>query len=152
MTQTLNIRPATPPLRAALENLQRRASLVSETYRAQLLAHPESIHLPAHQIAHGNVWVAEAEESIVGFHVLIARGRDEMELDGLFVEPARWRAGIGRALVGHAAELAGSRSARVLVVVAGRDAEPFYRKAGFAVSGTIATRFDTALEMRRPLA
>jgi GNAT superfamily N-acetyltransferase len=93
----LTIRVARPEEREALEDLQRRASLELPDYRAQLEAHPDAIHLPPAQIANGQVYVAELDGEPAGFFALVGA-----ELDGLFVEPALWRRGIGRALVQRA--------------------------------------------------
>ena len=71
-------------------------------------------------------------------------------LDGLFVEPAQMRRGIGRALVEDAAARARSRGALVMDVTAG-PAQPFYERAGFTVTGHASTRFGTAVRMRRIL-
>jgi N-acetylglutamate synthase-like GNAT family acetyltransferase len=81
------IRSARPDEREGLEDLHRRASTEGPLYRAQLLAHPEAIDLPAEQIASGLVRVAERDARIVGFLVLPERVDDACELDGLFVEP-----------------------------------------------------------------
>ena len=146
------VRPARPEEREALEALQRRASLVSEAYRALLLANPDAIALPAGRIEAGDVWLAEAAEGIAGFCVVTTLpGGHEAELDGLFVEPAHWRRGIGGVLVEKAAAVARARGARWLVVVSGRSEETFYALHGFAVTGEVETRFDTALAMRRAI-
>jgi hypothetical protein len=63
------IRPACPAERAALEDVQRRASLALPDYRAQLEAHPDAIDLPAARIAEGRVLVAEDEAGVAGFAV-----------------------------------------------------------------------------------
>ena len=144
-------RPARPDERQALEDLQRRASLVWEEYRADLLAHPEAIELPADQIAAGRVCVAESCGDILGFSVVLPRDDGDAELDGLFVEPSAWRKGIGRALV-EAAILRAMRSgAAALHVVANPLAEEFYRACGFTYSGETTTQFGVARTMRRSL-
>jgi GNAT superfamily N-acetyltransferase len=124
----LTIRVARPEEREALEDLQRRASLELPDYRAQLEAHPDAIHLPPAQIANGQVYVAE--------------------LDGLFVEPALWRRGIGRALVQRAIHEA-RRKGLSLVVIAGEGARQFYEACGFVLEGEAQTRFGPALRLSR---
>ena len=94
-----SIRFARVAERDALECLQRRSSMHEPMYRAQLAAHPDAIELPAEQIAAGLVRVAEQARVLVGFSVLLQGCEDACELDGLFVEPDRMRAGIGRRLV-----------------------------------------------------
>ena len=104
----MRIRLASKDERGQLEDLQRRASLALDDYREALVANPDAIQLPAEQIALGEVLVADIEGVIAGFAVILDR-TDRAELDGLFVEPARWRQGIGNALVNAAIHLARDR-------------------------------------------
>jgi hypothetical protein len=91
----VRIRPALPPEHGALEDLQRRASLVAEEYREVLLAHPDAIALDPAEIAAGRVLVAAGPAGeLLGFAAWLPLGEGEAELEGLFVEPARWRGGI----------------------------------------------------------
>jgi GNAT superfamily N-acetyltransferase len=151
MSNRLIIRAAIPRERQALEDLQRRASLIWEEYRADLLAHPEAIELPANQIVDGCVCVAEEAAGILGFSVVLPREDGDAELDGLFVEPSAWRKGIGRALVDDAMRRAGLGGARAMHVIANPLAEAFYRACGFVYSGEAKTQFGTACTMRRAL-
>ena len=144
----MRIRLAKAEERRQLEDLQRRASLALGTYNAQLEANPDAIHLPAEQIALGEVLVAEVDSEIAGFAVVLDEN-DRAELDGLFVEPARWRQGIGAALVHAAAHLARDRGFSLMTVVAEPSARAFYEKCGFVVEGETQTRFGPALRMSR---
>lgn len=137
------IRPARADEREALEELQRRASLALDEYREQLEAHPDAIELPIEQVERGDVLVAEVGGETAGFAAL-----DGGELDGLFVVPARWRQGIGRALV-EAAVHEGRRRGLSLTVTAGPGAREFYESCGFRVEGDAETRFGPALRMSR---
>ena len=139
----LTIRPARMEERDELEELQRRASLALDDYREQLLANPDAIDLPSSQIANGQVTVAELGGRIVGFAALV-----DGELDGLFVEPALWRQGIGTALV-EAATHEARRSGLSVTVVANSKARGFYENCGFSVEGAVETRFGPALRMSR---
>ena len=89
----MNIRPAIPAERQALEALQWRASLGNEGDRDALLRHPDAIDLPADQIAAGGVFVLEQDGAIVGFSAILPREDGDTELDALFVEPQIQRAG-----------------------------------------------------------
>lgn len=148
----LSVRPATLGERGALEALQWRASLVWEEYRAALLAHPDVIELPDQQIEDGRAIVAETENQVVGFAVVLPRPDGDAELDGLFVEPSIWRAGVGTRLVRDAGFLAMAGGARVLHVVANPHAVGFYVSCGFVTSGEESTRFGVGLTMRKDLA
>ena len=144
----MRIRLARAEEREALEDLQRRASLAIGTYNQQLEAHPDAIHLPAIQIALGEVLVAEVDGEIGGFAVLVDKGNSG-ELDGLFVEPARWRQGIGTALVNEAVHVARNRGLSLITLVAEPGARQFYEKCGFSVEGEAETRFGPAVRMSR---
>jgi GNAT superfamily N-acetyltransferase len=113
----LVIRLALPGERAALEALQWRASLAYPDYRDLLLAHPDAIEVPIGQIEAGQVWVAEDHADLVGFAAVLPRADGDLELDALFVEPGRWRAGIGRRLVQRCLESARERGTGALHVV-----------------------------------
>ena len=137
------IRPARVEEREALEDLQRRASLALEVYREQLEANPDAIELPLAQVERGDVLVAEVNGDMVGFAAI-----DGSELDGLFVEPTRWRGGIGSALVAAMVHEARRRGVS-LTVTADSGAKLFYEKCGFRVEGEAETRFGLALRMSR---
>lgn len=143
----LAIRLARVDERDALEDLQRRASTALDEYRAQLLANPDAIELPLEQIEHGAVIVAELDEQVAGFAVVLV-GDDHAELDGLFVEPELWRNGIGAALVDVAVHEA-RRQGLAMMVTASPTAREFYEKCGFTVEGGAPTRFGPALRMSR---
>jgi N-acetylglutamate synthase-like GNAT family acetyltransferase len=143
----LTIRLARPGEQQELEALQRRASLALGEYDQQLEAEPDAIQLPVEQIEHGAVIVAERDDRIAGFAVVLIEG-DEAELDGLFVEPAQWRKGIGAALVDVAVHEA-RRQGLSMMVVANPSARGFYEKCGFSVEGQAETRFGPALRMSR---
>lgn len=151
MASDLAIRPALPEERAALEALQRRASLANPNDRDALIAHPDAIDLPLAHIAAGHVFVADRAGVSVGFAAVLPREDEGAELDALFVEPDLWRGGIGRALVDYCGEIARSRGATFLHVIGNPHAEGFYIACGFRTTGTIATRFGDGLSMRRGL-
>lgn len=139
---SLDIRLAHPDDRLDLVELQRRASLASETgaVRQQLLDNPEIIELDEEMLANNEVFVAEEQGRIVGFATIIAHDGNDAELEGLFVEPAEWRRGIGRALV-HAVEReAQAWGATRLHVLANPHALDFYRAVGFETIGEEKTQ------------
>ena len=140
----IGIRPARPDERLDLEALQRRASLALDEYHDQLLAHPDAFGVPAAQFERGEVLVAEVDGAIAGFASL-----EGAELDGLFVEPNRWRQGIGRALVEAAVHLARRRGVTSVTLVSGPSAQAFYERCGFTAEGKEQTRFGSAVRMSR---
>lgn len=151
MSEAIQIRSARTTERRALEELQRRASLVWDEYREALLAHPDAIVLPEAQIAGGHVAVAEKKGEIVGFAVVLPRPDGDAELDGLFIDPTRRKEGIGRLLIAHAEQMPLAHGAAALHVIANPRALGFYRKCGFAESGRAETRFGAAVAMVKHL-
>ena len=145
---TLNIRFGVPEERTDLEELQRRASLIWEEYRADLLAHPDAIQLPLSQLQENRVRVAELNSRLTGFSVVIPKSEGVSELDGLFVEPDHWGIGIGRALITDAVRLARDQGAGAIEVIANPRAEGFYEKLGFHPAGFAQTQFGPAKQMR----
>jgi hypothetical protein len=67
----LRLRKAVPGDQRAMEDVQRRASLAYDEYRAQLLAHPDAIAVPIEQIDAGDVFLAERDGAIVGFAAVV---------------------------------------------------------------------------------
>lgn len=141
--EAVRIRLAEPDEREALEALQWRASLANPDDRPHLEAHPDAIDLPHQQIADGDVLVAETRGGIAGFAAVVGH-----ELDGLFVEPDRWRQGIGAALVEAAAHVALGRGG-ALTVIANPAALGFYDRCGFVGEEMVKTRFGSGLRMSR---
>ena len=146
-----HIRLARIEERDELEALQRRASLVWEDSRAALEAHPEAIALPLEQILEQRAFVAEQAGRLLGFSVVLSRTDGDAELDGLFVEPASWKSGIGRRLVAQAEQRARQDGARYLCVIANPNALGFYVACGFDSCGTEQTQFGPAIRMRKRL-
>ncbi len=144
------LRSAGPQERAALEELQRRASLTWEEHRAYLLANPDVIELPLAQLCEGRVRVAELDGEVAGFAALLPRG-GVCELDGLFVEPRAWGRGVGRALVGDAVARARAQGATAIETVANPRAQGFYGRLDFIVIGQAQTPFGIANRMRIPV-
>jgi GNAT superfamily N-acetyltransferase len=145
------IRHASAEEAPELELLQRRSSDVWEAYREQLAANPDAIELPESFIDNGWVRVAVDEaETPIGFSVVVPTNGPAHELDGLFVEPAHMRRGVGRALVEDAAARASGQGAEYLEVTAG-PAQGFYETVGFDLVGAAETRFGPAVRMRREL-
>jgi GNAT superfamily N-acetyltransferase len=147
----INVRAAVASEQRALEALQRRASLNNAGDREALLANPDAIELPLHQILAGGVFVAEVDGLVKGFAAVLPRGDGDSELDGLFVEPEVWRNGVGRALIEHCCAAARSAGAASLHVVGNPHAEGFYKLCGFRLLGTKQMQFGVGLLMKRGL-
>ena len=151
MTEALTIRIAETSEQEALEALQWRASLSNPGDRDILLANPDAIELPFDQISAGGVFIAERDDVIVGFAAVLPRPDGQTELDGLFVEPAMWRCGVGRSLVDHCGEFARAQGVAALHVVGNSHAKDFYSACGFEVVGEHQTRFGVGIAMQKKL-
>ena len=78
----------------------------------------------------GLLWVAETDGEVTGFVAL-----EDDEITWLYVDPAHYRRGIGRALLRHAVAHTGDR-AEVTVLDGNPHALALYRSEGFAVLET----------------
>jgi GNAT superfamily N-acetyltransferase len=151
MAHDVTLRLAAPSERQVLEALQLRASLQNAGDREAIERNPDAIHLPGEQISAGQVFVAEVAGTVIGFAVVLRRADGDAELDGLFVEPAVWKRGVGRLLVNRCCKYARSNGAANLHVIGNPHAEGFYLACGFENGGTQETRFGIGLLMKKPL-
>jgi N-acetylglutamate synthase-like GNAT family acetyltransferase len=149
MTDTISMRLATVLDHATLEALQWRASLMWEEDRDALLSHSDAIEIPIAQLHEGRVIVAEKNGTIAGFAVVLPRKDESAELDGLFVDPGRWRTGIGTRLIQAATAKAVADGADFLYVVGNPRAAEFYYACGFVLTGREQTRFGIGLSLRK---
>lgn len=149
---SIDIRLAHPDDRLNLIELQRRASLVWEDTRQKLLDDPGIIDLDEEMLANNEVFVAEIAGRIVGFATIVAHEGNDAELEGLFVEPALWRKGIGRALVQQVEREAMAWGASRLHVMANQNALGFYTAMGFSKIGERKTQLGpVGLLMAKPV-
>jgi len=145
------IRPARLDEHRVLEAIQRNASLVWEDTRAALLAHPDACDIPLEHLSDGQCCVAEYENTAVGFCIALPVDDGYLEIDGLFVEPAHWRKGIGRALLDFVESKARAEQIQALQVIANPNALWFYLTFGFEIIGDHPTAFGPAFAMWKPL-
>ena len=133
----IKIRLAHPDDRLNLIELQRRASLASETgdVRQMLIDDPGIIDLDEEMLANNEVFVAETGDRIVGFATIMAHEGNDAELEGLFVEPADWRKGIATQLVHAIVREASAWGATRLHVMANQNVLGFYEATGFTKIG-----------------
>lgn len=122
------IRPATTADIAALTRIWEESVRAAYDFLAEGAIDLYRPYLLAGLMA-GEVWVAEENHAPQGFCVLAG----ENTLAMLFVDPARQRRGVGRALITHAQALKGPLIVEVNEQVKGN--VTFYQKCGFAVTG-----------------
>jgi GNAT superfamily N-acetyltransferase len=126
------IRPARVQEASELSDLCVRSKAVwghNETF--MFLARP-ALAVSPEQIDAGDVWVAtDAQGSVAGL-VALGPGNQPhaLDLDKLFVEPRRIRAGVGRRLLRHAIAEASRRGAQRLTILSDPFAAGFYQRNG----------------------
>lgn len=79
----------------------------------------------------GDLWVAEDDGTVAGFVAL-----DDNEVTWLYVDPARYRRGIGRALLRHAVAAAPGPVLETTVLVGNDAALALYLSEGFVITET----------------
>ncbi len=86
--------------------------------------------------------------SLAGFLVMLPVVERIAELEGLFVEPAWWRRGIGTALLIDAIEWGRAQGAIAMEVTANPQALGFYGAFGFVRLNDVSTRFGPSHRLR----
>ena len=145
----IRIRRAAPHERQALGGLKLRASLAWGDHRDALKAMADARTVPAHHLPF--VFVAEEGGRILGFATVLPGPAPIAELEDLFVEPNRWRRGVGRMLVEEAVRRARASGAASLHLIANPNAVAFYAACGFGIIGRAATELGPAMEMEMSL-
>ena len=104
-----------------------------------LLLHPDALELAPSSLTVSHVRIASDDAGkIVGF-VTAGPSDDGLELDDLFVEPAVFRHGVGRALVEDVVRWARGRGVARISVTGNPHALAFYEAVGFVLEGETDT-------------
>lgn len=141
------IHTATQADRAGLAELHRRASLIYEDTRVFLLERPDLFGVSRAALDAGRVRVVTRDGHIVAFATLLFGADGAGELEDLFVDPARWGQGLGRALIEDAMEDARAHGIARIDVTANSNALGFYEKLGFVAIGSVSTEFGAGARM-----
>lgn len=141
----LTVRPARPEDDAALQPID------LATWTSDVSPMPSGVAGPVLETADdvAGSLVAELDGTVVGYVRLRQPGplpshAHVLVVNGLAVDPARQRSGVGRALVQAALELARRRGARKVtlrVLAPNTAARRLYEAAGFVVEGVLAGEF-----------
>jgi GNAT superfamily N-acetyltransferase len=145
-TDTLTIRPARPDEADLLSDLAVRSKATwgySEEFMQRCVP---LLRVTPDYIAQHPIFVAVAQERVVGFYSLNAE-RYQAELDLLFVAPDALRAGVGRALCAHAFATARAAGFAQLFVESDPGAERFYQRMSGVRVGTIASTVEAGREL-----
>ena len=146
-------RPAAPADLPVLNEIFAAASLGNEGDRPHLLAHPEVLVLDGAAVREGRTWVAVAPAGAIGGFASWSTGAEPgvLEVEDLFVEPARQRQGAARILIAQLVAVAGELGGNRLEVVGNPHALAFYRAVGFIPDGERETLFGPAPHLSLPL-
>jgi len=144
MTEPVGLRTAIGADLPALQRIFREASLSNPGDRPGLLEHPEHLVFAGEHLGTGSTRLAEVHGAPVGFATGVPGRPGELELEDLFVDPARRRRGIALRLVRDQAELARGRGLTRIAVTGNRHALAFYLAAGFVQVGEVPTALSPA--------
>ncbi|MFC0252282.1 GNAT family N-acetyltransferase [Massilia consociata] len=132
-----NQRRAEPADLAALWDLRTRAvrTTCASHYAKDIIdawcAAPPPEKLPG-LLAAGGALVAEEDGRMLGFAILkLDAGKDEGEVDAVFVDPSHQGRGIAMRLLSALEAMAVEQGMRRLFLSASLNAVPFYQRAGF---------------------
>lgn len=131
----IQLRKALPDEADALTDLalrSKRAWGYDQTFMARVM--PDMIVRPEYLSAEHGI-VAEDDGVIVGYAIVRIDGKAAFLRD-LFVEPARFRKGFGRALFQEAARFAQTHGATTLTLVGDPNAVGFYQRMGMSLAGS----------------
>lgn len=132
---------------AVLQGVLRRAALANAGDRELLLARPELLEWSGETISGGRVRVAVEDGTVAGFATTVPV-EGGLELEDLFVEPARMRHGVGRRLVEDLLDTARTEGVERVWVTANPHAMAFYTAVGFRPDSTVSTLLGPAPRLR----
>jgi len=149
----IQVRDAEARDEAVLARIFREASLSNAGDRDALLAHPDTLILPADLVARGRTRVAtDADGTVLGFATTRQTGSGVLELDDLFVDPKAMRTGVARHLI-HRVATEGEREGVARIdVTANMHAFGFYEAVGFVPGARADTEFGAGLRMHLDVA
>ena len=119
----------------ALGELCLRSKAVWGYDDAFLTACREELSITAHDLSRSNLQIAEDDTGILGL-AQVTTEDGEADLNKLFVDPLKLRAGVGKRLFAWAVKTAVSEGAGWMVIEADPEAAEFYRRMGAKDAGT----------------
>ena len=130
------IRPARGEEAEALTSLAIRSKAHWGYSLEQMVTFRDELTFTAKMVLARRTQILEEDGVVAAMYTLLGEG-DELELEHLFVDPARLGRGHGRRLFRHAAEVARAAGARALIFKSDPNAAGFYRAMGAVDTGEI---------------
>lgn len=126
----MKIRKAQPSESEILSNLALQSKAYWRYSQEFIAACKEELTYSPEDIKTNHFFVAEIDNSIIGFYALEVLSAKEMELEALFVEPSYINQGYGRKLIEHAKATAKNLGSKTIIIQGDPNAKNFYLKAG----------------------
>lgn len=123
-----------------------RSALSNDEHRDSLLQHPGALAFCDAAVHEGRARVVTIDGCIAAFTTTLVRD-DVVEVNDLFVDPARMGQGLGRALVLDVVALARRHGIARIELTGNQRARGFYEKVGFTFDIEVATQFGSAPRM-----
>ena len=141
MNNPFHVRLAKPEEAGALTDLAHESKR-HWGYPENWISHwKDALTITPEYIAANQVFVAEDDESIIGFYALVVSG-DRAELDHMWVSPDHLGTGVGKALFVHAMRAAKGQSLSEVEILSDPNAEGFYQKMGAYRTGESVSEVD----------
>jgi GNAT superfamily N-acetyltransferase len=150
MVETLTVRPAHPQEADALTAIALAAKAHWGYPASAMRTWLPDLVITREAIAAQPVFVAERGGLLLGVALLGADAEPLRELEALWVHPRHMGAGVGTALLRHAAQQAAATGARALSIDADPHAEAFYLSRGALRTGEVAAPIDGQPHRVRP--
>lgn len=135
-SKAVRIRPALPEEADRLSDLALRSKAhwgYDEEFMRNCAA---ELTFSGEAISVNPTFAVECEGRVLGFYMLERRGKGEVELEALFVEPDAIGQGYGKKLMRHAQKTALEMGCRTVIIQGDPHAEPFYASIGARRIGT----------------
>jgi len=137
MTQPFSLRPAVPEDADALTALALRSKAYWGYDDAFMKACVTELTITPERIAAEDMTVAETDGIIAGMVALASGDSDNVrELEDMFVDTPFIGSGLGARLMAHAEDTARSQGATHIDVDTDPNAQGFYEKCGYRLTGT----------------
>jgi GNAT superfamily N-acetyltransferase len=133
----LEIRPARADEAETISRLAQASKAHWGYSPEQMAVFRAELTLTAERVVAQRTHVAMDGGALVGFYTLKGAGSGQIELEHVFVDPARLRCGVGRALFRHACQVAAQAGAGELFIQSDPNAAGFYRELGARYLGEI---------------